>query len=421
MGPTIILDKSSLQAFSKKELVLLNKLYYLNIPPILITEILADLKKEKSTESLSKDKIIEISNKLIQRDNAINVHYRDVLVSSLMGTDYMGRRNPLVAGGRKVRNKKGKIGVYLVETEEQQAIRNWQKGNFSEAEKILAQDWRNYTKEIDLEENKKRFSLVKKIYPTCKDYLTLIKIVETLIDAPNIQNDLLFEIIEGLQLKQNLASAVFYRWETDNQKLLKSFAPCLYFFTKIEKAFRLGIVYELITTRPTNKIDCEYIYYLPFSNIFSSRDNFHKNFAINFLEADQTFIDGDLLKDDLRNIILLLEKEDKELNIDWDTSFSIEPPANENSITYKMWKKYMPLWTPNWFYRKNEYPKKDETVSKGIDEETNTFEYLDVDPFEKFKDEDHDFIYMERYITLEDQCPCGSGKKFKDCCYEKTK
>ncbi len=46
MGPIIILDKSSLQALSKKELVLLNKLYFVNIPPVLTIEILADLKKK---------------------------------------------------------------------------------------------------------------------------------------------------------------------------------------------------------------------------------------------------------------------------------------------------------------------------------------------------------------------------------------
>lgn len=259
------------------------------------------------------------------------------------------------------------------------------------------------------------------MYPTCKDFNSLINITESLINAVNIQSDLLFDMLEALQLEQSLASQIFYRWQTDNKLLIRDFAPYAHFVYKIETTFRLGVVYDLITTRPTNKIDCEYLFYLPFCNIFSSRDNLQKEFAINFLEQNQTLIDGDELKDDLNNIITILEKEDKELNIDWSTSFELEPPANKNSLAYKMWEKYIPLWSPNWFYRKRKSPTKLEIPSDEFRDRIDKFEFIDTDPFEKFKDEDYDFISIERYVTLEDQCPCGSGRKFKECCYEKIK
>ena len=92
MGPTIILDKSSLQALSKKELIILNKLYYVNVPPILPIEILADLKKVKDPEAIDEKAVVEISNKLIQKDNAFNVHYYNMIISSLLGKNYINER-----------------------------------------------------------------------------------------------------------------------------------------------------------------------------------------------------------------------------------------------------------------------------------------------------------------------------------------
>jgi len=71
MGPTILLDKSTLQSLSKKELVILNKYYFLNVPPILLHEIKTDLSKKTITE----EKVTEIANKIIQKDSAINIDW----------------------------------------------------------------------------------------------------------------------------------------------------------------------------------------------------------------------------------------------------------------------------------------------------------------------------------------------------------
>ncbi|MBZ0181021.1 MAG: SEC-C domain-containing protein [Melioribacteraceae bacterium] len=418
MGPTIILDKSSLQALSKKELILLNKLYLVNIPPVLTIEILADLKKTDDPNALNENGVIEISNKLIQKDNAVNVHYLNSVISSLMGVDYLDCRCPQIGGAKKVKDQNGKIGFQVIESPEQAAIKNWQRGDFSEAEKILATQWRAYSREINLEELKNNWLSIKNIFPECKYFKTLLMIVDFWLDNPSMQSQLLFLMLEHLRLEQKYSTSIFYRWESGNDELLKTFAPYFHFITKIDTAFRLGLVYNLITTRPTNRIDCEYLYYIPFCNIFSSRDNFHKSFAPHFLAEDQVFIDGDELKSDLNNIIDLLEKEDSYLQIDWDIQFSIEPPNDENSFTFKMWKKYYPSWSPGWFYKKSDFPQKDSKTSQEINDRVNTFEEIEFDPFEKFNDDEIDFISIEKHISLEDQCVCGSGKKFKECCYK---
>lgn len=45
MGPSIIADKSTIQSLSTDELIIFNKYYMPNIVPVLLLEILANLKK----------------------------------------------------------------------------------------------------------------------------------------------------------------------------------------------------------------------------------------------------------------------------------------------------------------------------------------------------------------------------------------
>jgi hypothetical protein len=68
--------------------------------------------------------------------------------------------------------------------------------------------------------------------------------------------------------------------------------------------------------------------------------------ALIFYLKIKLFVDGDDLKADLVNIIGRLESEDSQLKFDWSENFYIEPPNDEKSITYRMWKKYIPLWNP---------------------------------------------------------------------------
>ena len=422
MGPTIILDKSSLQALSKKELIILNKLYFVNVPPILPIEILADLKKVKDPEALNEKTVIEISNKLIQSDNYFNIHYSFIMISALLGLDYLNERRTLVKAKSKVKDKDGEIGFLLEESDEQKAAREWQKGNFSESEKILAAQWRSYVKQIDLQVIREQWSGVKNKIPECNSFSYLLSLTDSFIANVQRQDQLIFAFLDGLPLDQQLSSKIFYRWQSENFKFIKDFAPYFYFVNRINTAFHIGLVYNLVSSKASDKtsIDLEYLYYLPFCNIFSSRDNFHKDFGVNFLFEDQTFIDGDELKADLGNIILKLESEDGELKIDWDENFHLEPPDDKDSFTYKMWRKYLPSWHPGWFYRKSAYPQKDEKLSSELNERVQQFENIDFDPFEKFKDKETDFTTTVSYITLDDQCPCGSGRKFKDCCFGKT-
>lgn len=420
MGPTIILDKSSLQALSKQELVLLNKYYFVNIPPILPIEILGDLKKIKGDDALNEEKVTEIANKLIQKDSAINIHYKNLVVSSLMGADYLTARRPVVGGAKKVTDKDGRIGFYIKETQEAIAIRNWQKGNFEEAEKAIAGQWRLFSKGFDLNELKKNWRHYLTLNPSCKDLNQLNNFVEALLSSPNIQSYLLRTIVEAYQVDSKLVAEVLKRWDGNKGELLKDFAPYAYYCLKVYFFFGLGIVYDLITTRSTNLIDAQYLYYLPFCNIFSSGDNFHKNVSEIFLFDDQSFIHRDELKSDLKEINERLYSLSSEQRVEWETKYGSEPPVNDNSFTYKFWRKYLPNWIPGSRHQSESTSgsEREERVEE-LNESIDSLQQIDTNPFDKFDDEAVDFIAIEKWISPDDQCPCGSGTKFRDCCFSK--
>jgi hypothetical protein len=163
MGPTIILDKSTLQSLSHEEIVCLGNYYLVNVAPVLISEILGDLKKDVEDEnSISKDKVITLTNKIHSRDLVINEYYLPILIGSLLGEKVKMDGRPTLGGARPVKTKEGKIGLVFEETPENKAMNRWRDGRFSEEEKVLSQRWRDSTRNVDLE--KYVMSLSKQSY-----------------------------------------------------------------------------------------------------------------------------------------------------------------------------------------------------------------------------------------------------------------
>jgi hypothetical protein len=122
---------------------------------------------------------------------------------------------------------------------------------------------------------------------------------------------------------------------------LREFAPYAHYCLTVFIAFYTALANGLVGTRPTNRVDLEYLLYLPFCCAFSSSDNFHKQFAPLFLTAKQDFIDGHNLKQDIARIhahwASLSEPERQE----YRKRSGNYPPDWEDSITNQLWKKHM--------------------------------------------------------------------------------
>ena len=350
MGPIILLDKSTLQCLSQEEIHFLFKHYYIAIAPILIIEILADLKKNTRDNTLSKKEVTILSKKLLSRDSQINAHYMSLCIRSLLGIDVPMTGQIVLVGGKEVQTRDGERGIFFNEPVERRSLINWQGGKFSESEKILARQWREATQSLDLEVYKRNFE--KKFGKTLinrADNLTKLGLdIENSISNPDsdMQFTLLGYFTDEYHIPQQLKSVIYDRWLKEEMKSFKEFAPYAYYCLKANMIFHYGLARNLITPRRTNRIDLEYLYYLPFCMVFSSGDKFHKYMTPLLLRDDQEFIDRDVLKNDLQWLSsewTNLSKKEKQKRL---YDYGSYPPFNEESITYRLWRKYMKPWKP---------------------------------------------------------------------------
>lgn len=379
MGPTLITDKSAIQSLSQSEIHFLFKYYYVNIPPILVREILADLAKENQDRSTQEGKVTILAQKLLSNDSGINVHYHNLILYELLGNSIpMDFR--MMRHSNKVPNK-GKTGALINETDEETVIKNWQDGVFSKDDYNKAIDWRNSIKNVDINEIKNTSS---HIIQNLKDYKInslddINQIIVRNFEVENYQMDLLTLIIEINRFSQDYASQIFYRWESLNKPLIKEFCPYTYFCTFALSFWNLGTLKSLFG-RPTDLIDVEYLFYLPFTRVFVSDDGFHQRIAPYLIQKDQRFIIGKELKNDLRIVGERWNLLDEEGKIEWHKNYGNKPTSD----------------TPLTFDLHNNYFVNQKSESSQFDDEIN-------------------FIEIRRQININDPCPCGSGVSYKNC------
>lgn len=85
----------------------------------------------------------------------------------------------------------------------------------------------------------------------------------------------------------------------------------------------------------------QYLYYLPFCDVFTSHDKFHKSLVPLLLRNDQTFVDGEALKADLAKINLHFEGLSDEAKAKGRMNYAGYPPRIPELLTYKLWDKHV--------------------------------------------------------------------------------
>lgn len=147
-GISLIFDKSAFQIFSRDEVHLLHKYFWINITPILIMEILGDLAKEKKgfeTES----KVAEFASKLWGFNSSVNTFYVDLIAAELQG-QAIPFYKPLVDTAQPVEMSDGQIGIRIHPSDERNALDRWQEQKFHSWERVLSKEWRANTKAPEL-------------------------------------------------------------------------------------------------------------------------------------------------------------------------------------------------------------------------------------------------------------------------------
>lgn len=407
MGPVIILDKSSIQSLSSEEIFRLHHYYFVNITPILIIEILADLKKVDKRNPIPEDHVKSLARKLLQANSKVNAHYGQILIGSLLGNPVHSDGRPAAIPNKYVIDNDGRKGLIYEESEEDQAIERWKDGKFTEAETILAARWRESTEALDLKQFKNKFLGLSPELTSISNFDDLNDIVARRLSESVEQTNLLKLILEIFGIESKISQKVFTRWELGGFINLMEFAPYALHCLKVNLFFYFGLISELIGTKRTNRIDAEYYYYLPFCNVFSSNDKLQTSISKYFLTDNQLFINGEKLKSDLA----LLNPE--QLNLD--------KYSNGSSPTISARDKFnfvTPIKNDNRAGNISEKQKK-AIISKSkelsdLPDQRDKFEGSMLD------DSEIDFMIIKRSYSKEDLCPCGNGKRFGDCHWDEV-
>lgn len=406
MSLSLILDKSTFQMLNIDEVVMLHNYYKPNITPILVMEVLGDLKKGVETGEISKDRVVDFSKKLLPYNSVVNMHYQKLIGGDIVGNSFQTDFRPLVGNTTAVESASGSLGFKVQDSNEEKALSRWRDGEFADIDKLLAELWRESTTKKDLLQNlkdslKEQDTGENKI----KSVEELTKYVDGLLTAEQNQTNILQFIISEFAIDSSTAIEAFLKWEQTDKKSVAAFAPYAFYCCRVKLLFYFILKNDLFGgVKPTNLLDLQYLYYLPFCVVFSSNDNFHKNFVPLVIDKYQSFVVGQDLKTDLKTLVsyrsTLSERKDIERTLK-------EPPLLNSSLTYQLWTKYFDF-PPK--YKRVTTAKEHENAKKKMDE------FIAAKKLGKQEQlDDPDFLVKEMWLKPTDLCPCGSGKQMKDC------
>jgi hypothetical protein len=93
---------------------------------------------------------------------------------------------------------------------------------------------------------------------------------------------------------------VLRRWDALGRPKFRDFAPYAAYVSRLDATFAMGVSTGVVTTRRTNVVDLEYLFYAPFTMAFCSADRFHETLWP-ATTGRNTFLHGIELKADLRD------------------------------------------------------------------------------------------------------------------------
>jgi hypothetical protein len=350
MAPILTFDKSVLQALNTDEAVLLDHFFMTSITPLFFVETLADLEKAMKQGRNPEHEVGVLAAKTPDMHSYMAVHHRDLLAAELSGAQKIEMAGKAYRAGAEWVELSGQAGIMFRRTDEEEAFERWMKHEFQELERQIAKAWRRNLSNIDYSGVYEYF---QKYYRKAKPK-TLAQVktfAEKLVDETEPERSLRF----GLRLlgfPEAAKEVVVDRWQGAGKPLLRDFAPYFRYVYLVDFFFYLAIAADLISrVRPVdkadNKVDIAYLYYLPFCMVFTSSDSLHEKVVPLFLREEQSFVRGQDLKADLRNLVERYSALPEELLSRGLISFASDPPQDTDSLVTQLWDKHAPNWRNN--------------------------------------------------------------------------
>jgi hypothetical protein len=233
-------------------------------------------------------------------------------------------RRPSVGRDKSVVAKDGTPGLCIDVQPEKEAVLRWQSGRFNEDDLKFAVQWREKAKGANLE---KTMQLFPKPPFKIRTLEQVGEFVDLTMAEPALQERTLKVLLDILQCDKPTCDRVSFRWRLMIRQSLRAFAPYAAHCLRVQLAFYVGMAHGLLSTRSSNIVDLEYLHYTPFAFILCSSDKLHKQLAPLVLGSDQTFVDGQEMRDALKSMAIAREKV-------------AESEPGEDSLIWGLWQKH---------------------------------------------------------------------------------
>jgi hypothetical protein len=345
-GPTAVYDKSAMQLLSREEARWFTHFFRGVITPVFLIESLSNLAKEFSDKRDPNKVVAAMAAKVQDIGSLPNVPHTELIAMNLRGYEVEMRGVPLVGGAKRVQASNGEWGVFIDETPEEKALRRWQSGEFDEEERARAAGWRVTSKSFDLQALVRSMKLSKEQRAGISD-LTLVDVkrgVDLFHGDPGAQFRTLSSALETFDVPRKERSAIKRKWVELGRPHVALFAPYAYFALRLTATFLAGVSLRVIPERPTNVIDLQYLYYLPFCQVFTSGDKLHRDLAPLFMQSKQQFLWAPDLKKALAQFVAYYAQHEEELRRRGSMSFARYPPLELQTVIHDVYDALRPRW-----------------------------------------------------------------------------
>lgn len=397
-----MLDKSSLQSLSHDELDLVRRYFFLVVPPVLLVEILGDLKRESPKKA--HPSVVGLARRIVPGASLPILNgFQELISAEIGGVRIQMDYRPTILGGRSIMAESGERGRVLDVQPEAQILMKWQQGRFEEAEEILAERYRKTLRSMNVEALRKELHAEYSPRLHLESLRGTAEFVGDLIESGEPRKLLCWFFNDAFGDDKLLSNALS---KVPEGTRLSARLPYTTFCLRLSLIFHFGLAFNLVSSRPSNRIDLEYLFYLPFTRGFSSGDKLHQDFFTLVGLEGNDFVNRDDLKRDLKRI-LEHEKEHP------DAANSVQPPdLDPGSFTSMMWRKLM----------KPTSKRRGELMRQlSSEQERKLLDHVlklnrGTEDGSHIPEEKMDFLVRNYEISANSPCICGSGKTFRECC-----
>ncbi len=281
MGPLLMFDKSFLQMLNADEVSELSLYFKFVGTPLLIREIISDLKKEPTQRSLPEQVVSALASKMSEAHGLQPANFRKLCIASLccMFDVPMFGQVPVDPDAPNVFVTEGGKGVIYDSTIEQEMWQRWGHGNFTTDDAQSAMAWRAGVQSINLHAVGKEWKeFAKEHFGTASNLPELIALVNLMLDSfdKQIQFKLLVMLIAFLDVSIPAARWATGLFTAGLMPRVRDLAPYAASVLRLYLTFIGGLGRGFIGPRPSHYVDLQYLFYAPFCMVFVSSDKFHR-------------------------------------------------------------------------------------------------------------------------------------------------